>query len=63
MKILLGLPIISVLFLIGTFLYMASAWLRGYWSGCARVHYTLVFLAGLAFLLFLNYWNLLGWRF
>jgi CubicO group peptidase (beta-lactamase class C family) len=63
MKILLGLPIVSVLFLIGTFLYMASAWLRGYWSGCARVHYTLVFLAGLTFLLFLNYWNLLGWRF
>jgi CubicO group peptidase (beta-lactamase class C family) len=63
MKILLGLPLVSILFLIGTFLYMASAWLKGYWSGCARVHYTLVFLAGLAFLLVLNYWNLLGWKF
>jgi len=63
MKILLGLPIVSALFLIGTFLYMASAWIKGYWSGCARVHYTLVFLAGLAFLLFLNDWNLLGWKF
>jgi CubicO group peptidase (beta-lactamase class C family) len=63
MKFLLGLPIVSILFLIGTFLYTASAWLRGYWTGCARVHYTLVFLAGLAFLLFLNYWNLLGWKF
>jgi CubicO group peptidase (beta-lactamase class C family) len=63
MKILLGLPVVSALFLIGTFLYVASAWIKGYWSGCARVHYTLVFLAGLAFLLFLNDWNLLGWKF
>ncbi|MBN2409395.1 MAG: serine hydrolase [Candidatus Aminicenantes bacterium] len=63
MKILLGLPVVSVLFLIGTFLYMAAVWFKGYWTGCARVHYTLVFLAGLAFLLILNYWNLLGWKF
>ncbi len=63
MKILLGLPVISILLLIGTFLFMTSAWIRGYWTGCARFHYTLVFLSGLAFLLFLNYWNLLGWKF
>jgi CubicO group peptidase (beta-lactamase class C family) len=63
MKILLGFPVISILFLIGTFFFMTSAWIRGYWTGCARIHYTLVFLAGLAFLVFLNYWNLLGWRF
>lgn len=63
MKILLGLPVLSILFIVGTFLYLASAWIRGYWTGCARVHYTLVFLAGLAFLIFLNYWNLLGWKF
>ena len=63
MKILLGLPVLSILFLFGTFCYLASAWIRGYWTGCARVHYTLVFLAGLVFLLFLNHWNLLGWKF
>lgn len=63
MKILLGLPVVSVLFLIGTFLYMAAAWFKGYWTGCARVHYTLVFLAGLACLFLFNYWNLLGWKY
>jgi hypothetical protein len=63
LKILLVLPFLSALFLIGTFFYTVSAWIRGYWSGCARFHYSLVFLAGLAFLLFLNYWNLLGWKF
>ncbi|MEW5901391.1 MAG: serine hydrolase domain-containing protein [Acidobacteriota bacterium] len=63
MKILLGLPVVSILFLIGSFFFVVLAWMRCYWTGCARVHYTLVFLAGLAFLLFLNHWNLLGWRF
>ena len=63
MKILLALPLVSILFLAGTFLYMLSAWLKGFWGGCARIHYTMVFLAGLAFLFFLNYWNLLGWKF
>lgn len=63
LKILLALPVASVLFLIGSFFFAAAAWMRGYWTGCARVHYTLVFLAGLVFLLFLNSWNLLGWRF
>ncbi len=63
MKILLALPVVSVVFLIGTFFYLVSAWIKGYWTGCARVHYALVFLAGLAFLLLLNHWNLLGWRF
>ncbi len=33
-----------------------------YWNPGARVHYTLVTLAALAFIWFLNYWNLLGWR-
>jgi CubicO group peptidase (beta-lactamase class C family) len=63
LKVLLVLPVLSALFLIGTFLYMIMAWIRGYWSGCGRFHYSLIFLAGLAFLLFLNYWNLLGWKF
>ncbi len=63
MKILLALPLVSIVLLIGTFFYAVSAWVRGYWTGCARIHYALVFLAGLAFLFFLHYWNLLGWRF
>ena len=35
------------------------AWMRHYWGVAARVHYTLVVLAGLAFVWFLYYWNLL----
>ena len=39
------------------------AWRKGFWGLTARVHYTLVALAALAFVWFLNYWNLLGFRY
>jgi hypothetical protein len=29
----------------------------------SRLHYTLVTVAALAFVWFLNYWNWLGWRY
>ena len=35
------------------------AWSRGYWRFSGRVHYTLVSFAGVAFVWFLYYWNLL----
>ncbi len=38
-------------------------WMRGFWGHIARIHYTLVTLAALAFIWFLNYWNLLGFRY
>jgi hypothetical protein len=36
-----------------------AAWIRGYWRFSARLHYTLVLAAGLAFVWFLHQWNLL----
>jgi hypothetical protein len=36
---------------------------NNYWGIATRVHYTLVTVAAVAFVWFLNYWNLLGWRF
>ena len=38
-------------------------WRKRFWGVMARVHYTLVTLAALAFVWFLNYWNLLGFRY
>jgi CubicO group peptidase (beta-lactamase class C family) len=38
------------------------AWQRRYWTIVGRAHYTLVTLGALAFIWFLNYWNLLGFR-
>jgi hypothetical protein len=39
------------------------AWKRSFWGPVARLHYTLVALAALAFTFFLNYWNLLGFQY
>jgi hypothetical protein len=43
--------------------YTVLAWKDSYWSFAGRAYYTLVTVAALAFVWFLNYWNLLGWRF
>ena len=62
-KIVLGLGVVSAVLTVGALLYSVLAWKRGYWGIAARVHYTLVTVAAVAFVWFLNYWNLLGWRF
>jgi cytochrome bd-type quinol oxidase subunit 2 len=63
LKILLILPLISVVLAIGTLIVAFLAWKNKCWSGCGRLHYTLVVLAALVFIWFLNYWNLLGFHF
>jgi hypothetical protein len=62
-KIVLGLGVLGAVLTVGALLYSVVAWKRSYWGIAARVHYTLVTVAALAFVWFLNYWNLLGWRF
>jgi CubicO group peptidase (beta-lactamase class C family) len=39
------------------------AWRRPLWSWPARLHYTVVTALAVAFLVFLSYWNLLGFRY
>jgi hypothetical protein len=39
------------------------AWKDGYWSIAGRVYYSLATVAAVAFVWFLNFWNMLGWRF
>jgi len=62
-KIVLGVGVFSAVLTVGALIYSVLAWKRGYWGIATRVHYTLVTVAALAFVWFLNYWNLLGWRF
>jgi CubicO group peptidase (beta-lactamase class C family) len=59
----LALPLIAALLGLGVLFYTLKAWRKGYWTRCHRLHYTLVFAAALVFIWFLNFWNLLGWRF
>src|SRR5215218_4022124 len=61
-KIVLGVGVLSAVLTVGALLYSVLAWKNSYWGIAARVHYTLVTVAAVAFVWFLNYWNLLGWR-
>ena len=62
-KIVLGLGVLSAVLTIGALVYMVLAWKNSYWGIATRVYYTLVTVAAVAFVWFLNFWNLLGWRY
>jgi hypothetical protein len=53
---------IGAILTMGAIVFTVLAWKNRYWGVIGRVHYTLVTLAAVAFIWFLNYWNLLGWR-
>jgi hypothetical protein len=61
-RIVLGVGVLSAVLTVGALVYSVLAWKNSYWGIAARVHYTLVTVAAVAFVWFLNYWNLLGWR-
>lgn len=63
LKVLLAIAITASVLAVGVLVFTILAWMKKYWYGCARLHYTLVLAAALAFIWFLNYWNLLGFRF
>ena len=62
-KIVLGLGVLAAALTVGALVYAVLAWKNSYWGIAGRVYYTLVTVAAVAFVWFLNYWNLLGWRF
>jgi CubicO group peptidase (beta-lactamase class C family) len=62
LKIVLAIPLVAILLTLGTLFFTILAWVKKYWNPCQRLHYTLVALASLAFIWFLNYWNLLGFK-
>ncbi len=62
-KIVLLLGLLSAPLTAGSLLCAFIAWKNRYWGQLFRVYYTGATLAAVAFLWFLNQWNLLGWRF
>lgn len=62
-KIVLGLGVVSAVLTAGALIYTALAWKEHYWGIAFRSYYALVTVAAVAFVWFLNYWNLLGWRY
>lgn len=59
---LLAIAIISAIMAIASAAFTALAWKNGYWSIAGRLHFTLVVIALLAFVWWLNNWNLLGFK-
>jgi hypothetical protein len=59
----LAVALVAAILALGSAAFAALAWKNGYWGLSGRVHYTLVALALLAFVWWLNNWNLLGFRF
>ena len=62
-EITLGLGVLSAVLTAGALLYTVLAWKNSYWSIAGRAYYTLVTIAAVAFVWFLDYWNWLGWRY
>ena len=63
LKVLLVLPFLAGALAVVVLFYIFLAWIKGYWTACARIHYMLIFFAVVGFLWFLYYWNLLGFKF
>lgn len=63
LAVVLGLGVAGALVTIPVLIYALRAWLNGWWRWPGRVHYSVIALAGVVFIWFLNHWNLLGWRY
>jgi len=63
LKIILAFPIFAAVLGIGVFIFAVQAWRKKYWTGCGRIHYTLVLFAAVVFFWFLKFWNLFGWKY
>ncbi|MEZ4868555.1 MAG: serine hydrolase [Caldilineaceae bacterium] len=59
----MGLGVLAAVFTVGALIYTVLAWKNSYWGIAARAYYTLVTVAAVAFVWFLQYWNWLGWRY
>jgi CubicO group peptidase (beta-lactamase class C family) len=62
-KIALGLGVISAVLTAVALFYLVLVWKDRYWGRAARLYFSIVTMAGVAFVWLLNYWNLLGWRY
>lgn len=63
LALLLYIPIFTSVLAIGLPVFAILAWMNPEWSFIEQLHYSLVSLTALGFIPFLNYWNLLGFRY
>ncbi len=56
------LPLLAALAAVASLPMLWLAWREHFWGVASRLHYTVTVVGLLAFVWFLNQWNLLGWR-
>jgi CubicO group peptidase (beta-lactamase class C family) len=57
------IPLLSTVLTAGVLGFSVLAWKKKYWSVSGRWHYSLVAVGLIGFILFLHYWNLLGFSY
>jgi len=57
------IPFIGIIFLLVTLFFLIKSWFKNDSTILKRILFSIVTLAAFGFVWFLNYWNLLGWRF
>jgi hypothetical protein len=62
-KLLMTTTVMSALLTAAALVYLVLAWRDRDWGVASRFYHTFVTIAAVAFIWFLNQWNLLGWRF
>jgi hypothetical protein len=62
-EVVIGLGVLAALLTAGAVVCTVMAWKNGYWGGVFRAYYTLVTVAAVTFVWFLDYWKWLGWRY
>jgi len=62
LTVLLVIPLVTTILTVGLPIFAALTWESEYWSVIGRFHYSLITLSALAFIPFLRYWNLLGFK-
>ncbi|HKR33392.1 MAG TPA: serine hydrolase domain-containing protein [Steroidobacteraceae bacterium] len=63
LRVALTFPLLAIPFALLAAWFAVSVWRSRTWTFGSRLHYSLAAVAVLAFLVVLNYWNLLGYRF
>lgn len=60
---LLVIPLVTTIIAVGLPIFATLTWKSECWSDIGQLHYSLMTVLALAFILFLRYWNLLGFGF
>lgn len=62
-QIALIIPLVTALLTLIMVLMNIPVWKDSYWSFFGRIYYSLLTLTAMLFLVWANYWNLIGWQF